>query len=250
MHSARSRTLAAAALMGLGIIASHGAQATMVSLNLNVDPLHTGDYLDGYYNGGFGSTTSTGTLLNQGPGPVVGFTFSSNADVQKPGTSAATGDGKFENNPSGQGEIVYFAFATSGTNTMNVPWAVASGFNQVSFNYSLASNSTAYNGQTVDIWSGLSGTGTLLDTITLDAAATTVNCSNHGDDYCTWQSVTASGFGTAESVTFGAANGNSQFTEFDGIQVNAVPVPAAASLLLSGLGALCALRRRHARPTA
>ena len=55
------------------------------------------------------------------------------------------------------------------SNAMNY----AAGFSGLSFNYSLAGNSPTY-ASTVDIWSGLNGTGALLDTLSLTAAATSV----------------------------------------------------------------------------
>ena len=45
-------------------------------------------------------------MARDGTGPALGFTFSGNATAQKAGTSPATGDGRFENNPSQASEIL------------------------------------------------------------------------------------------------------------------------------------------------
>jgi hypothetical protein len=89
----------------------------------------------------------------------------------------------------------------------------------------------------------LNGTGSLLDTITLTPVASPVACNTHGDAYCNWSVGMATGFGTAESVTFGA-NATSSLTEFDDVQL-AVPLPAAAWLMLSGVAGLVGVARRR-----
>src|ERR1700761_1583792 len=108
-----------------------GANAQAATITLPLGNLHTGANIDDYFNGGSDS------VPNDGTGPNLGFTFSANATVQKAGTNAATGAGKFENNPSGQSEILYFAPTSGLTDTVNF----AAGFSGVSFNYSIATNS-------------------------------------------------------------------------------------------------------------
>jgi hypothetical protein len=168
--------------------------------------------------------------------------------VQKAGSNAATGDGRFENNPSGQSEILYFA-ADNSSGTLNTGGSYlnyAAGFTGLSFNYSLAGNSSTYNA-TVNLWSGLNGTGTLLDSLSLTANPTTVACTSSKDSYCTWSlaSTGAANFGTAESVTFGASS-TTDFTELDGVQLTPVPLPGALLLLGSACGGLfgCGRGRR------
>ena len=235
----------AGALAALAFASLAGA-AHASTITLTLGGLHTGDFLDNYYDGGFGSTTNTGTVLNVGPGPNLGFTFSPNADVQSAGHSSSTGNGKFENNPSGQSQILYFSNNTT-TNPSVMDFAV--GFDSFSFNYSFSGNSSANDGETVSIWSGLNGTGSLLDTLSLNAATQAVSCTSSFDAYCTWMSITASGFKGAESAVFGP-NSQTLSTEFDGLQLtpSAVPLPAAGWLLLSGLIGMGAASRR--RPTA
>jgi|HubBroStandDraft_1064217.scaffolds.fasta_scaffold01196_2 hypothetical protein len=231
--------LAVAAALGAGLVSSLPAQASTV---LTLGAEHTGVYILNYYLGGNDSLPSDGT------GPDLGFGFSTNATVQKAGDSANTGDGRFENNPSGQSEILAFA-ADNSSGVLNTGGSYVnfgSGFSSVSFNYALSTNSSQFNG-TADVWSGLNGTGTLLASIALNATGAGNSCIVGTDAYCNWTGVTASSFkGVAQSVTFGAT-GTSDFAEFDGLQVTPVPLPAAAWLLLSGAAGLAGFARRLRR---
>jgi hypothetical protein len=233
--------LALAAALGTGL-ASASAQASTV---LPLGSEHTGVYIENYFLGGNDSLPSDGT------GPNLGFGFSSNATVQKAGDSRTTGDGRFENNPSGQNEILAFAADNSSgqLNTGGSYMNFASGFSSVSFNYALSANSSQFNGS-ANIWSGLNGTGSLLGSIALNATGAGNSCAVGTDAYCNWTGVTASNFaGVAESVTFGAT-GTSDFAEFDGLQVVAaapVPLPAAAWLLVSGAAGLAGFARKRRR---
>jgi hypothetical protein len=234
MHSnIRTASLALGLVLGLG-----AAQVKATTITLPLGGLKSGaDILD-YFAGGNDSVPSDGV------GPNLGLTFSSNATAQKAGTTS-TSDGRFENEPSGQGEVLYFSSSSTVPAVMNS----ASGFGGLSFDYSISGNNAnlgstaAYSTATVDLWSGLNGTGSLLDTITLTPVTNPVACTTHGDAYCNWSVGMATGFGTAESVTFGA-NATSSFTEFDDVQL-AVPLPAAAWLMLSGVAGLVGVARRR-----
>ncbi len=89
----------------------------------------------------------------------------------------------------------------------------------------------------VGVYSGLNGTGTLLGTFALAANAQN-GCDNA--TFCHWDLVSLTFGGAAQSIQFGEA----LYAGFDDVTVNPVPLPAAAWLLLSGLGGLGALVRR------
>jgi hypothetical protein len=229
--------LGSAITVALGLAATQAQAQTTLTLGAE----HTGAYIENYFLGG------TDSVTNDGTGPNLGFGFSTNATVQKAGDGASNGDGKFEGNPSGQTEILAFAADNPGNvlNTGGSYMNFAAGFSAVSFNYALSANSSQFNG-TANIWSGLNGTGTLLDAISLTATSAGNSCTVHTDAYCNWSLATAANFGTAQSVTFGATS-TSDYAEFDGLQVTAVPLPAGAWLFLSGAIGLVGFARKARR---
>jgi hypothetical protein len=259
------RRIVAAALLSLigGV-----ANAQLVELQQNAqDKLRaTNLYADTYYNGGYaGNTTTSGPLQNNaeyGPGPNLGFTFSTNAAVLQSGTGSTYG--RFQNLPTdssgdGNNQVLNFnnTYPTPITNVINF----ATGFTGVTFNYSLGNNYSTYD-QTADVWSGLNGTGTILGTIQLgigtlqstqqlNSATTTITPSSSQYLFTAWSSASAnnfSGSGVAQSVTFGTStNLANEELEIDAFTVQAVPEPHSVWLMLGGLGLLAFMRRRALR---
>jgi hypothetical protein len=214
---------------GLTLVATQAfASSVTLTFGNGRNQVQIGDYFNGGNDG----------YPRDGVGPNDGVVFSSNADFLK--SPAAAGTGKFENNPSGSSAVAYFPYSTSTASYLNV----ASGFNSIDLTYSLSSNSAQY-ASTVDLWSGLNGTGTLLGTLSLTANPTTTACVNSRNLYCTWSVASANSFGTAESATFGD-NTTTPFTELDKVSLNEVPIPGALLLFGSGLLGFAGLGRRRA----
>jgi hypothetical protein len=182
--------------------------------------LKDGQLVGNFYNGGGLAST-----------PNYGVTFSSNFYGLRPASQG--GSGNFLPDPFS--EPVIFILGTMGSNvtgTMNVANGFSSGIN---FFY------TAAFQETVTVWSGANGTGTVLATIALS-----VNDANCGSvSYCNWTNVGINFSGTAESVTFsGPANGIGLSDITLGQSTTAVPEPSSIYLLGTGLAGLCT---RHLR---
>jgi hypothetical protein len=199
-----------------------------------------GTSINTFFDGGTDAYGTAGGTANN-----VGITFSTPAEFLNAGyngTGFNGGTGKFENVPSGAGGVLYMASVPTTTAAVLDD---ASGFTGISLNYSLLNNTASY-GSTISLYSGLDGTGSLVGTLTLGAAATTVACTSSHDEFCTW-STTGDQLltGVAESAVF---NGDARtYTEFDGVALTttAVPLPAALWLMFGGLGGLARFARRR-----
>jgi hypothetical protein len=240
IHHIRIASLAVAVSVVLG-----AAQAGAATVSLPLTGIRGGDFIQNYFVGGQDSTHETG--------PNLGFTFSANAEAQSDTTGTAAGH--FEHNPSGLSEVLYFA-GSSGANSTAAYMNYATGFDALSFNYSFSNNNNAALPEFAYVYSGLNGAGSLLDTISLTPGAVTAPCTgNHLDSYCTWQSVSTGTFaGVGQSVVFSSATGGAgtstltpvTITEFDGVAVTPVPLPATAWLMLSGVAGIFGFARRRA----
>jgi MYXO-CTERM domain-containing protein len=246
------RTITAATLVTLAAGIAHAQQAVELQQNAQ-DLLPSGSYADNWYVGGWaGNSYTSGPITGYpsfpvaGPGPNLGFTFSSNAVVWSAGTNA----GKFENLPtdpvdSNTQALTFSALGGAGTtDAINF----AGGFTGLTFNYSLGNNNSAYD-QTADIWSGLNGTGTVVGTVSLTSAANTITATNRANIFTTWSTATNNSLtGVGQSITFGVANPlPAEEVELDAFTVQSTPEPTSYALGLTAAALFFLLRRRTTR---
>lgn len=148
----------------------------------------------------------------------------------------AGGNGNFANEPSSD-TVMFFLDAN------NAVLDVTNGFD-TGFSFFYTSSTAA----TVNVWSGLGATGSLLGSIDL-AAQHTDNCiGDPNGTFCNWDAIGIDFAGTAFSIDFG---GTANFTAYDNITFGsatpggAVPEPATWAFMIFGFGAIGGAMRRQ-----
>ncbi|MEO6798905.1 MAG: hypothetical protein ABI178_03065 [Rhodanobacter sp.] len=200
--------------------------ASAATVVMNFDQLNSqGEYVDNYYNGGCGSTYAGGTITCGGPDYGV---------VWSGALAGGAPNGYYNNasNEPSQPNVMDFVGDYNNA-VMNVAAGFTGGF---SFYYS----SPYYTGS-IDVYSSLNGTGSLLASLILPQ--TLANCDGASENYSCWNPIGVAFTGTAESVAFGGTFQSGQgYIVFDnitlgsGTPMNNLPEPAALGIF--GRGAL------------
>jgi len=223
-----ARPLYAALLLSLlSLFTASAAYADSGSVEfMDFAHLHDQQQVGNFYNGGGGAGV-----------PNFGVTFSSNVyGLRSAYAPVHPGAGNFS--PDRTSTPAIFINGPTGsmaTGTMNV----SAGFsNGISFFYTSAFT------ETVTIWSGANGTGTVLATMTLSASNAPGACAG-GPAYCVWTGAGISFSGVAKSVTIsGAANGIGISDITLGQSTTAIPEPPSIYLFGAGLLAITFMRVR------
>ena len=204
MKSINKAFVAASALVSLGFISSGQANAAVIVLTFE----------------GVANETPVGSYY----APDYIFSPATLALVD----ADAGGSGNFANEPSAN-TVMFFTDANNAI--LNVTNGFSTGF---SFFYS---SSTAAS---VNVWSGLNASGSLLGTIALAPQHTTNCAGDPSGTFCNWTNAGVTFAGIASSIDFG---GTASATGFDDITfgsdvAGAVPEPSTWAMLLLGFGAV------------
>ncbi|MBN8808314.1 MAG: PEP-CTERM sorting domain-containing protein [Sphingomonas sp.] len=188
-----------------------------------------------YYNGGTSSIGTSGT--NYGVQFTTGATL---LCLNTAGTTCSNTSRGGQGISTSQFGALYFPSAGA---TMNVAAGFNTGFAGV---YSNPFGSAT----TVNIYSGLNGTGTLLATTSLGSTGTgTCNTNiSGGAAYCPFNNFSLGFSGTAMSVVFGGTVNQQVFDDFTFGSTTvggAVPEPATWAMMMLGFGALGGMLRRR-----
>lgn len=153
-----------------------------------------------------------------------GVSFSSNFLVLR--AVGRNGSGAFAPDPTGT--PIIFINGVTGSPAIGII-NVSAGFNTgIQFYFSAGFN------ETVTVWSGYNGAGTILATLAL--SPNNLPCTGF-PSYCNWTSASLGFSGTAKSVTFtGPANGLGIADITLNSTSSAIPEPSSIYLLATGLG--------------
>jgi len=190
---------------------------------------------------GLGDQQPVGNFYNGGglaSTPNYGVSFSSNFFGLK--SIANGGAGNFAGTPLGT-PAIFITNGTTGapaTGVMNVGPGFSNGIN-----FFFTAGFTGGQTETVTIWSGANGTGTVLATITL--ANNNGTCGSPA--YCNWSDIGASfQNGVAHSVTFTGPANELGITDITlGSSSTAIPEPSSIYLLGTGLAGIVLSKARR-----
>jgi hypothetical protein len=185
--------------------------------------------------------TSIGNHYNGGAGPNYGIGFFGNALALTSSHDDCNGGGNFRLQSSGCNVLFFLEGSATGMNRVD-------GFHT---GFSLF-YSSSYAGS-VDVWSGLNGTGTLLGSLGLPETPMNGDVACGGVMYCPFVAAGLAFEGVAQSVTF---NGAANYIAFDDITFGnatpgtVVPEPSTYALMAAGLGAVGFASRRRRKTAA
>jgi hypothetical protein len=208
IHGSLTTVLAAVVLVLSAAVPVRGGLITMTFSGLK-----QGEQIQSYYNGGNGS-------MGSGPGPMFGVTFTANANV-------LTDEKNYVGEPS-RPEVMLLLSPNPnvpGGQPISATMDVPSGFVSDLFLYYGSVGAT----QSVQIFSGLDGTGMMLASMALPQTSMTTTATFSGQ-------IDISFKGVAQSAVF---NGGNNQVVFDNISISTVPAPG--SLVLLAEGAFCLL---------
>lgn len=198
-------------------------------------PFAFGSAINGFYNGG---TSAAGTT-----GVNYGIEFSPNAEsicFNTPAASCSSASRGGQGDPGSQRSGLAM-HSPSSSMFMNYAAGFANGF-------SLFYNAPRFEGG-IQVWSGLSGTGTLLGSLVLRATPFQ-NCGTIQDIYCPLVAAGLTFSGIARSVVLTGASGNIVFDDVTFGNATAgeppigvVPEPSQYVLAVTGLLMLAGVRR-------
>lgn len=142
--------------------------------------------------------------------------------------SDAGGSGNFANEPSAN-TIMFFSDANNAI--LNVTNGFSTGF---SFFY------TSSSAATVNVWSGLNATGSILGSINLAAQSSSGCSGDPSGGFCNFTNAGVAFAGNAFSIDFGGAAGGTGYDNitFGSDVAGAVPEPSTWAMMLVGFGAV------------